>query len=129
MIGDDEHGWIGNTVFNFEGGCYAKCIDLTAEKEPDIFAAVKEGALLENICFFDGTNEVNYKDTSLTENTRVSYPINHIKNIAKPSVGENPKNIFFLTRMLWSTTSSFKVKFRTSHVSFYFWIHGKSRRY
>ena len=97
LIGDDEHGWIGNTVFNFEGGCYAKCIDLTAEKEPDIFAAVKEGALLENICFFDGTNEVNYKDTSLTENTRVSYPINHIKNIAKPSVGENPKNIFFLT--------------------------------
>ena len=97
LIGDDEHGWIGNTVFNFEGGCYAKCIDLTAEKEPDIFAAVKEGALLENICFFDGTNEVNYKDTSLTENTRVSYPIDHIKNIAKPSVGENPKNIFFLT--------------------------------
>ena len=97
LIGDDEHGWIGNTVFNFEGGCYAKCIDLTAEKEPDIFAAVKEGALLENICFFDGTNKVNYKDTSLTENTRVSYPINHIKNIAKPSVGENPKNIFFLT--------------------------------
>ncbi len=97
LIGDDEHGWIGNTVFNFEGGCYAKCIDLTAEKEPDIFAAVKEGALLENICFFAGTNEVNYKDTSLTENTRVSYPIDHIKNIAKPSVGENPKNIFFLT--------------------------------
>lgn len=97
LIGDDEHGWIGNTVFNFEGGCYAKCIDLTAEKEPDIFAAVKEGALLENICFYDGTNEVNYKDTSLTENTRVSYPIDHIKNIAKPSVGENPKNIFFLT--------------------------------
>ncbi len=97
LIGDDEHGWIGNTVFNFEGGCYAKCIDLTAEKEPDIFAAVKEGALLENICFFAGTNEVNYKDTSLSENTRVSYPIDHIKNIAKPSVGKNPKNIFFLT--------------------------------
>ena len=97
LIGDDEHGWSGNTVFNFEGGCYAKCIDLSAEKEPDIFAAVKEGALLENISFFEGTNIVNYKDTSVTQNTRVSYPISHIKNIANPSLGENPKNIFFLT--------------------------------
>jgi phosphoenolpyruvate carboxykinase (ATP) len=97
LIGDDEHGWSGDTVFNFEGGCYAKCIDLSAEKEPDIFAAVKPGALLENISFFEGTNEVNYKDTSITQNTRVSYPIDHIENIAKPSLGKNPKNIFFLT--------------------------------
>ena len=97
LIGDDEHGWSGDTVFNFEGGCYAKCIDLSAEKEPDIFAAVKPGALLENISFFEGTNEVNYKDTSITQNTRVSYPIDHIDNIAKPSLGKNPKNIFFLT--------------------------------
>ena len=97
LIGDDEHGWSGEKVFNFEGGCYAKCIDLSAEKEPDIFAAVKEGALLENISFFEGTNKVNYENTTITENTRVSYPINHIKNIAIPSIGKKPKNIFFLT--------------------------------
>ncbi len=97
LIGDDEHGWDGDTIFNFEGGCYAKCIDLSAEKEPDIFAAVKEGALLENITFFKDTNKPNYEDGSITQNTRVSYPIYHIKNIAKPSLGKNPKNIFFLT--------------------------------
>ena len=97
LIGDDEHGWDGDTVFNFEGGCYAKCIDLSAQSEPEIFAAVKSGALLENISFFQGTNKVNYKDTSITQNTRVSYPIDHIKNIVKPSIGKNPKNIFFLT--------------------------------
>jgi phosphoenolpyruvate carboxykinase (ATP) len=97
LIGDDEHGWSEDAVFNFEGGCYAKCIDLTAEKEPDIFNAIKEGALLENIGFKKGTNEVDYTDVSRTENTRVSYPIYHIRNIAQPSVGHNPKNIFFLT--------------------------------
>ena len=97
LIGDDEHGWDGNTVFNFEGGCYAKCIDLSSEKEPDIYAAVKEGALLENISFFENTNKPNYKDDTITQNTRVSYPIYHINNIAKPSLGENPRNIFFLT--------------------------------
>ncbi|MBT4218311.1 MAG: phosphoenolpyruvate carboxykinase (ATP) [Flavobacteriales bacterium] len=97
LIGDDEHGWDGDTVFNFEGGCYAKCIDLSAEKEPDIFAAVREGALLENISFFEGTNNPNYEDGSITQNTRVSYPIDHIDNIAVPSLAHNPKNIFFLT--------------------------------
>ena len=97
LIGDDEHGWDGNTVFNFEGGCYAKCLDLSAEKEPDIHAAVKEGALLENISFFPETNKPNYADGSITQNTRVSYPIEHIENIAIPSLGKNPKNIFFLT--------------------------------
>ena len=97
LIGDDEHGWYENTVFNFEGGCYAKCIDLSPEKEPDIFSAVKEGALLENISFFKGTNKPNYEDSTITENTRVSYPIDHINNIAIPSLGHNPKNIFFLT--------------------------------
>ena len=98
LIGDDEHGWSNeNTVFNFEGGCYAKVIDLSEEKEPDIYRAIKPGALLENIVFKNGTDEVDYKDGSITENTRVSYPIYHIDNIAEPSVGENPKNIFFLT--------------------------------
>src|SRR5690554_3146320 len=96
LIGDDEHGWGPNGIFNFEGGCYAKCVDLTEEKEPDIFRAVKHGAILENIKFFPGTNKVNFEDTSITQNTRVSYPIYHIDNIAKPSIGPLPKNIFFL---------------------------------
>ncbi|MGB0978592.1 MAG: phosphoenolpyruvate carboxykinase (ATP), partial [Croceimicrobium sp.] len=86
-----------HVIFNFEGGCYAKAIDLSAEKEPDIFRAVKKGALLENIIFKEGTNEVDYHDSSKTENTRVSYPIDHIDNIQVPSMGENPKNVFFLT--------------------------------
>jgi len=97
LIGDDEHGWDNNSIFNFEGGCYAKCIDLSHEKEPDIYSAIKSGALLENICFKDGTNEIDFTDGRKTENTRVSYPIYHINNISKPSIGEAPKNIFFLT--------------------------------
>ena len=98
LIGDDEHGWTSdNTIFNFEGGCYAKVIDLSAEKEPDIFKAIKKGALLENVIFKEGTKEIDFADTSITENTRVSYPINHIENIQVPSTGKNPKNIFFLT--------------------------------
>ncbi|WP_126247643.1 phosphoenolpyruvate carboxykinase (ATP) [Chitinophaga rhizosphaerae] len=97
LIGDDEHGWTDNGVFNFEGGCYAKTIDLSAEKEPAIFNAIREGALLENISFFPGTNEVNYADGHITENTRVSYPLSYIANAKEPSVGGIPKNIFFLT--------------------------------
>jgi phosphoenolpyruvate carboxykinase (ATP) len=98
LIGDDEHGWTAdNLIFNFEGGCYAKTIDLTEEKEPDIFRAISEGALLENIAYKKDTHDVDYANGSKTENTRVSYPISHIKNIATPSYGLNPKNIFFLT--------------------------------
>lgn len=97
LIGDDEHGWSENSIFNFEGGCYAKCIDLTEEKEPQIFGAIKFGALLENIEFFEGTTTVDYSNTSKTENTRVGYPIHHIINAVEPSVGGAPKNIFFLT--------------------------------
>ena len=97
LIGDDEHGWAKGSVFNFEGGCYAKCIDLSAEKEPQIYKAIKPGALLENIVFNEGTNSVNFADGSITENTRVAYPIDHIDNAKTPSYGGNPKNIFFLT--------------------------------
>jgi len=98
LIGDDEHGWTpDNKIFNIEGGCYAKVIDLSAEKEPDIYGAIKKGSLLENVVFKRDSNEIDFKDTSITQNTRVSYPINFIKNIKKPSIGENPKNIFFLT--------------------------------
>ncbi len=97
LIGDDEHGWSDKGVFNFEGGCYAKCIDLTQEKEPQIWDAIKFGAILENIVFEEGTTKVDFADKSKTENTRVSYPIDHIANVAVPSVGGHPKNIFFLT--------------------------------
>lgn len=97
LIGDDEHGWTNeNTVFNFEGGCYAKVIDLSAEKEPEIYNAIKRGAILENV-IMDENGKVDFEDTSITQNTRVSYPIYHIDNIQTPSIGKNPKNIFFLT--------------------------------
>ena len=97
LIGDDEHGWPAeNRIFNFEGGCYAKAIDLTEEKEPEIYRAIKPGAILENV-IFKPNNEVDFFDSSITQNTRVSYPIYHIDNIQQASYGDNPKNIFFLT--------------------------------
>jgi phosphoenolpyruvate carboxykinase (ATP) len=96
LIGDDEHGWTDTGVFNFEGGCYAKCIDLTEEKEPDIYRAIKAGAILENIAFVEGTNKVDFTSAKITENTRVSYPIDYISNAVEPSVGGIPKNVFFL---------------------------------
>ena len=97
LIGDDEHGWTAeNTIFNFEGGCYAKVIDLSKEKEPEIYGAIKKGAILENV-ILDNQGNVDFADTTITQNTRVSYPIYHIENIKQPSIGENPKHIFFLT--------------------------------
>ena len=97
LIGDDEHGWTAeNRVFNFEGGCYAKAIDLSEENEPDIYNAITPGAILENV-IMNAQGEVDYTDVSITQNTRVSYPIEHIDNIQVPSIGYNPKNIFFLT--------------------------------
>ncbi len=97
LIGDDEHGWSDQGVFNFEGGCYAKCIDLSAEKEPQIWNAIKFGSILENIVFEGDSTTVDFSNGSKTENTRVSYPIHYIDNIATPSVGGHPTNIFFLT--------------------------------
>ncbi|MEB0260037.1 MULTISPECIES: phosphoenolpyruvate carboxykinase (ATP) [unclassified Mucilaginibacter] len=97
LIGDDEHGWDENEVFNFEGGCYAKCVNLTAAKEPQIFNAIRYGTVLENTCFYPNSNHVNYADISETENTRAAYPIHNMTNIADPSVGKSPKNIFFLS--------------------------------
>jgi phosphoenolpyruvate carboxykinase (ATP) len=97
LIGDDEHGWTSDNIFNFEGGCYAKCINLTEEKEPEIYQAIRSGALVENVKFFPGTNKINFDDGSITENTRVSYPLHFISNAQEPSIGGLPKNIFFLT--------------------------------
>ena len=97
LIGDDEHGWTDNNVFNFEGGCYAKTIDLDEDKEPEIFQAIRTGALLENTPFFPGTNKVDFSNRTITENTRVSYPLHYISNSADPAIGNIPKDIFFLT--------------------------------
>lgn len=96
LIGDDEHGWDDNGVFNYEGGCYAKVIDLTEEKEPDIFRAIKRDALLENVVVHDN-GETDYKDGSITENTRVSYPIYHINKIVLPSKAGHAKKIVYLS--------------------------------
>ena len=97
LIGDDEHGWTDDSIFNFEGGCYAKCINLTEQREPEIFHAIRCGALVENVNFLPGTNKINFEDTSITENTRVSYPLHFISNAQAPNEGAVPKNIFFLT--------------------------------
>jgi len=97
LIGDDEHGWSDNGVFNIEGGCYAKTINLSAEKEPEIYNAIRFGSVLENVAVDPETRVCDYDDVSLTENTRVAYPIQYIENIVDPSVAGHPKSIIFLT--------------------------------
>ena len=97
LIGDDEHGWDDNGVFNFEGGCYAKVINLDKDSEPDIYNAIRRDALLENVTV-DANGKIDFADKSVTENTRVSYPINHIENIVKPiSSAPEAKNVIFLS--------------------------------
>ena len=98
LIGDDEHGWDDNGIFNFEGGCYAKVIKLDKESEPDIYNAIKRDALLENVTVDEATGKIDFDDKSVTENTRVSYPIYHINNIVKPvSAAPAAKNVIFLS--------------------------------
>jgi len=97
LIGDDEHGWSPHGVFNIEGGCYAKCINLSREKEPQIFDAISFGAVLENVIIHSDTRIPDYTDGSLTENTRAAYPIHHIQNIVLPSKAGHPNTIIFLT--------------------------------
>jgi len=101
LIGDDEHGWSDDGIFNFEGGCYAKVINLNKDEEPDIYNAIREGALLENVVYDEETKVIDFTDGSKTENTRVSYPLNHIDNSVygqgKPSVAGHPEKIIFLT--------------------------------
>ena len=97
LIGDDEHGWDDNGIFNFEGGCYAKVINLDKDSEPDIYNAIKRNALLENVSL-DAEGKIDFADKSVTENTRVSYPINHIQNIVRPiSSAPAAKNVIFLS--------------------------------
>ncbi len=97
LIGDDEHGWTDKGVFNFEGGCYAKVINISHDTEPQIWDAIKFGAILENTRFVEGTRTPDYSNVSVTENTRTAYPIDFINNAVEPSLGGVPKNIFFLT--------------------------------
>lgn len=97
LIGDDEHGWSDNGVFNIEGGCYAKCVNLSEEKEPEIFGAIRFGSVLENVVIDPDTRIPDYDNTTLTENTRAAYPIQAIDNIVDPSVAGHPKTIVFLT--------------------------------
>jgi len=97
LIGDDEHGWDDDGVFNFEGGCYAKCINLDPKKEPQIYNAIRRNTILENVVYDPETGEIDYSDASKTENTRASYPLSHIPNAVIPSVGPHPQNIIFLT--------------------------------
>ncbi len=97
LIGDDEHCWTDQGVFNIEGGCYAKAINLSAEKEPEIFAAIRYGSVLENVVYDEGRREVDYDDSSITENTRVSYPVEYIPNAKIPCLGGQPKHVIFLT--------------------------------
>ncbi len=97
LIGDDEHGWSANGVFNFEGGCYAKCIRLSQAKEPQIWSALRFGSVLENVVMDENTRVPNYDDESVTENTRAAYPVDFIDNAVVPGVGGHPKNVVFLT--------------------------------
>ena len=97
LIGDDEHGWSEKNIFNFEGGCYAKCINLNEEAEPQIWNAIKSGTVLENVIVDKETQKPNFDDGSLTENTRAAYPLEYIPGAVIPSVGGHPKVIIFLT--------------------------------
>ena len=97
LIGDDEHVWSAEGIFNIEGGCYAKCIDLTPEQEPEIFRAIRFGTVLENVVCDEENRRVNYDDDAITENTRAAYPIDYIPNAMIPCTGRHPRDIIFLT--------------------------------
>jgi len=126
LIGDDEHCWTDDGVFNIEGGCYAKCIHLSAEKEPEIHAAIRFGTILENTVLDPVTREVDFDDASLTENTRAAYPIEFIPNAKIPCLGPHPTNIIFShLRRLWRAAAGEPADAGTGHVSFHQRIHGQ----
>lgn len=122
LIGDDEHGWGDNSIFNFEGGCYAKCIGLTAEKEPEIFKAIRFGALVENVPFHPGSRIPNYDDAQITENMRVSYPLNHMELVAHADQASSPKHIFFLSADAFGVLPP--ISLLTREQAMYYFING-----
>ena len=130
LIGDDEHGWDDNGIFNFEGGCYAKVINLDKESEPDIYNAIKRNALLENVTL-DENGNIDFDDKSVTENTRVSYPIEHIEKIVRPiSAAPAAKNGYLpVCRCIRSTSSGICADTRTDRILLPVWIYSKTCRY
>ena len=122
LIGDDEHGWSDDGIFNFEGGCYAKCIKLSKEGEPQIWDAIKFGAVLENVVLDDATRIPDYDDGSKTENTRVAYPVDYIPDAKIPSVCGHPKNVIFLTADAFGVLPP--VSKLTSEQAMYYFING-----
>ena len=122
LIGDDEHGWSDDGVFNFEGGCYAKCIKLSKEGEPQIWDAIKFGAVLENIVLDEDTRIPDYDDGSKTENTRVAYPVDYIPDAIIPSICGHPKNVIFLTADAFGVLPP--VSKLTSEQAMYYFING-----
>ena len=131
LIGDDEHGWDDQGVFNFEGGCYAKVINLDKDSEPDIYNAIKRNALLENVTL-DAEGKIDFNDKSVTENTRVSYPIDHIEKIVRPvSAAPAAKNVIFLSADAFGACAfpSIRSDSRTDRVLLPVWIYCKTCRY
>lgn len=119
LIGDDEHGWADDTVFNFEGGCYAKCINLEEKHEPEIYRAIRFGAILENVVLDKQTREPDYFDGSLTENTRAGYPVDFLPNAVIPGVGGVPKTVIFLTADAYGVLPPIS-KLNKNQVMYYF---------
>ncbi len=122
LIGDDEHGWSDTGVFNIEGGCYAKCINLTREGEPEIWDAIKFGSVLENVVLDSDSRVPDFDDGSKTENTRATYPIGHIANAVRPSIGQHPKNVLFLAADAFGVLPP--VSKLTSEQAMYYFING-----
>jgi phosphoenolpyruvate carboxykinase (ATP) len=122
LIGDDEHGWDDDGIFNFEGGCYAKVIDLSPEDEPDIFKAIRTGALVENTSFLAGTNVIDFRSKTISENTRASYPLEFIENAKRNSLASAPKNLFFLTCDAFGVFPP--ISKLNSEQAFYYFING-----
>ena len=130
MIGDDEHGWDDNGIFNFEGGCYAKVINLDKESEPDIYNAIKRNALLENVTL-DENGKIDFDDKSVTENTRVSYPIDHIGKNRASDIGSSgsEKCNFPVSRCVWSASAGIDSYTGADRILFLVRIYSKTCRY
>ena len=126
LLGDDEHGWAPEGIFNFEGGCYAKIIDLSPTKEPAIFEAISTGALVENTCFLPGTDHIDFASKDITENTRASYPLHFIQNTFVKGIADLPQHIFFLTADAYGVLPP--ISRLTSEQAMYYFISGYTAR-